>query len=74
MKEKRDEIMNPEQNPDSDEAKLMRVRFREVSHFNCWVRPHHTSHKRMQCRHDGAEGREGDPIVPGVIPTRATRS
>ena len=45
MKEKRDEIMNPEQNPDSDEAKLMRVRFREVSHFNCWVRPRITSHE-----------------------------
>jgi hypothetical protein len=38
MKQKRDEIMNPELNPESDAGKLMRVRFREVSHFNCWVR------------------------------------
>ena len=37
VEQRREEIMNPENIPDAEAGKKIRVRFRDVSHFNLWV-------------------------------------
>jgi len=37
MDKKREEIYSPEKQIDPEQAKNMRVRFREIQHYNCWI-------------------------------------